>query len=208
MLNLLDRLNLPATVGITIIAALFLMQLIGEFLTFKGRVVPEFLKICTHFKNKKKEHEKQLQFINDTKALLDNINAHYSSDNIEKRNDWMKWVNSQAKTYDSSILAIQTQLNEVTKALKDNTRMAEEVFIQNCRDRIINFATKVENADTLVSREEFNRIFKVYNEYEEFLEEHDRTNGEIDVNMQVIRESYEDHVHKHTFLEDMRGYIK
>ena len=31
------------------------------------------------------------------------------------------------------------------------------------------------------------------------------TNGEIDINYQIIKESYEEHLRNHTFIEDVRG---
>lgn len=56
MLGYLEYLNLPAKVGIVIIAMLFVMQIIGELLEFKGKVVvPEFMKIRKFFKRKKEE---------------------------------------------------------------------------------------------------------------------------------------------------------
>ena len=97
---------------------------------------------------------------------------------------------------------------DVVKALNDNTGITEEMFIQNSRDRIIDFATKVENKNTMVSREEFNRIFKVYDKYEKFLKERGLTNGEVDINYQIIEESYGEHLRNHTFIEDVRGYTK
>lgn len=84
--------------------------------------------------------------------------------------------------------------------------MTEEVFVQSSRDRIIDFATKVGDDNAVVSREEFNRIFKVYDKYEKFLEERGLTNGEIDVNFQVVRDGYEVRTKNHSFLEDIRGY--
>lgn len=86
--------------------------------------------------------------------------------------------------------------------------MLEEIFVQSSRDRIIDFATKVENKNTMVSREEFNRIFKVYDKYEKFLKERELTNGEVDINYQIIKESYEEHLRNHTFIENVRGYTK
>ena len=65
-----------------------------------------------------------------------------------------------------------------------------------------------ERYNVIVSREEFNRIFKVYDKYEKFLEERGLTNGEIDIAIHMIRESYEHHMKEHTFLEDVRGFSK
>ena len=118
----------------------------------------------------------------------------------------MQWVNDRTKIYDDSIIAINKSLSEVTQALKDNTLLTEEMFVQNSRDRIIDFATKVTDESVMVSREEFNRIFKVYDKYEKYIEEHGLTNGEVDVSIQIIRESYETRMKNHTFIEDVRGY--
>ena len=118
----------------------------------------------------------------------------------------MEWVNERAKVYDESIVEISKNLSDVTQALKDNTKLTEEMFIQSSRDRIIDFATKVANENAPVSREEFNRIFKVYDKYEKYLEDHKMTNGEIDIAYRIIKDSYEKHMRSHSFIEDVRGY--
>ena len=57
-----------------------------------------------------------------------------------------------------------------------------------------------------VTREQFNRIFKMYEEYETIIESNGLTNGEVDVAFRIITESYENHMRNHTFIEDVRGY--
>ena len=76
------------------------------------------------------------------------------------------------------------------------------MFIQSSRDRIIDFATKTSNENVPVSREEFNRIFKVYTKYEKYLDKYDMTNGEVDIAYQIIKEPYEQHLRNHSFIED------
>lgn len=197
---------MPTKVAIVIIGVFFVLQIIGELLEFKGKVVPEFIKVRKYFARKKKEKAEAAQTLKEVKVLLGDVNSHYSEDNIAKRNSWMQWVNSRAEVYDSSIDKLRDTLADVTQALKDNTKMTEEVFVQSSRDRIIDFATKVGDDNAVVSREEFNRIFKVYDKYEKFLEERGLTNGEIDVNFQVVRDGYEVRTKNHSFLEDIRGY--
>lgn len=191
----------------SIIVALFLViQIIGEILEFKGKIVPEFVKIRKLFLRKHREKKESEQTLKDVKNLLKSVNNHYSSDNIAKRDGWIKWVNDRAAVYDYSIEHIGEKLESVAQALKDNTKMTEEMFVQSSRDRIIDFATKVINDDIMVSREEFNRIFKVYDKYEKFLKERELTNGEVDIAYQIINESYKKHMKNHTFIEDVRGY--
>lgn len=206
MINYLEYLDVPVKIGLIIIGCFLVMQIIGEFLEFKGKVVPEFLKIRKFFSRRKAEKKETAETLKEVKKLLGEVNAHYSSDNITKRNNWMTWINDRAAVYDKSIIEISKNLSDVTQALKDNTELTEEMFVQSSRDRIIDFATKVADEKIPVSREEFNRIFKVYTNYEKFLEEHNMTNGEIDIAYRIIKESYEQHMRNHTFIEDVRGY--
>lgn len=206
MVSLVEYLKIPATVAGIIIAIVFVMQIVGEVCEFKGKIVPWFMKIRKYFAKKRQDKLEMAQMLKDVRVLLNDVNAHYSADNIEKRDSWMKWVNDRAEIYDDSIEKLRQTISDVTMALKDNTKMTEEMFIQSSRDRIIDFATKVGDESVMVSREEFNRIFKVHNKYEKFLEERELTNGEIDINFQIIKESYENHLRNHTFIEDKRGY--
>lgn len=208
MLNYIEYLKLPTQIAIALVGLILILNVIGELLEFKGKVVPEFMKIRKHFRNKKNEKKETAETLKEVKKLLGEVNVHYSKDNITKRDDWMTWVNDRAQVYDDSIVAINAKLSEVADALKDNSKITEEMFIQTSRDRIIDFATKVTNDKVIVSREEFNRIFKVYDRYEKFLEERGLTNGEIDIAIHIIREAYEQHMKEHTFLEDVRGFNK
>lgn len=206
MINYIEYLGIPLKIAIVLVAIFFAMQAIGEFLEFKGKVVPEFFKIRKWFTRRKREKAEATQTLKDVQVLLNDVNSHYSADNIAKRDGWMKWVNDRAEVYDESIKQLREALTEVMQALKDNTKLTEEMFIQSSRDRIIDFATKTSNENVMVSREEFNRIFKVYAKYEKYLEEHKMTNGEVDINYQIIKESYEQRLRDHAFTEDIRGY--
>ena len=185
MLNYIEYLNIPVKIALVLVVIFFSMQIIGEFLEFKGKVVPEFFKIRKWFTRRKREKAEAAQTLKDVQVLLNDVNSHYSADNIAKRDGWMQWVNNRAEVYDESIRQLREALTEVMQALKDNTKLTEEMFIQSSRDRIIDFATKTSNENVMVSREEFNRIFKVYAKYEKYLEEHKMTNGEVDINYQI-----------------------
>lgn len=208
MINYIEFLKLPTQIAVALVGVLLVLNVIGELLEFKGKIVPEFMKIRKYFARKRNEKKETAQTLKEVRQLLSEVNGHYSADNITKRDAWMQWVNDRAKVYDDSIVEINSKLSGVTDALKDNSKLTEEMFIQSSRDRIIDFATKVTDDNVIVSREEFNRIFKVYDKYEKFLEERDLTNGEIDIAIHMIRESYEHHMKEHTFLEDVRGFSK
>lgn len=199
MVSFVEYLNIPVKIALIIIGIFFVIQIIGELLEFKGKVVPEIVKVRKYFQRKKREKQEAAQTLKDVKVLLADVNAHYSADNIAKRDSWMQWVNDRAVTYDTFIKDMGEKFGDVVKVL-------EEIFVQSSRDRIIDFATKVSDEKSMVSREEFNRIFKVHKKYEDFLDERNLTNGEVDIAYRIITDSYEGHMRNHTFVEDVRGY--
>lgn len=202
MIAYFEYLNMPTKVGIIIIFIFVIMQIVGELLEFKGKVVPEFVKIRKYFTRKKNEKEETNKTLQEVKTLLNDVNKHYSADNITKRNEWMAWVNDRAKVYDESVV----ELVELKDALASNNELTLDLYINVNRNRIIDFASKIANDSVSVSREEFNRIFKIYNDYEAILEKYCKTNGEVDIAIRIIKESYANHMKNHSFIEDIRGY--
>lgn len=198
----MEYLGIPAIVIGAFVVLFLILQVIGEILEFKGKIVPEFLKVRKYFKRKKEERRKKKELLENVQKSLDEINAHYSADNIAKRDEWMAWVNQRAEVYDTSV----SEFAELKETLITNNALTLDLYINFNRNRIIDFASKVINENIAVSREEFNRIFKVYNEYEAILEQHGKTNGEVDVAYRIIEEAYENHMKNHTFIEDIRGY--
>lgn len=202
----IEFLGIPATIAIILVGIFLILQVIGELCELKGKIVPEFMKIRKYFKRKKqekKEREDRLKRIDEKFASFE---THYSAENIAKRDKWMDWVEERAIKYDESIIKLTENLIAITDALTKNTEMTEEMFIQDSRTIILAFAERAGQKDLVVSREEFNRVFKVYNKYEKFLEDHNKTNGEVDIAIKVIQEGYELRLKNHSFLEDLRGY--
>lgn len=202
MLNYIEYLNIPAKIAIILVGVFFAMQIIGELLEFKGKVVPEFLKIRKYMKRKKEEREiiaQMPEMLAEVRTLLNDVNQHYSADNIAKRDSWMNWVNSRAKVYDAGIADLEEKIDK-------NNAITLSLLIDSKRNTIIDFASKVIDENYPVTKEQFNRVLKIYEEYEEIIEENELTNGEVDIAIRIIRESYENHMRNHTFVEDVRGY--
>lgn len=195
---------MPTKVAIALVGIFFILQIIGELLEFKGKVVPEFIKIRKYFRRKKQEKEQTAETLKQVQALLSEVNQHYSADNITKRNAWMEWVNSRAVVYDKSVV----ELTELKEALAANNELTLDLYININRHRIIDFARLVADDNALTSREEFNRIYKINQEYHETLTKYDKENGEVDIAMKLIDEAYDYRMKNHAFIEDVRGYNK
>lgn len=202
MKDYIEYLNLPAKVGIAIIALYALLQIVGELLEVKGRIVPEFMKVRKYFARKKQERETLAEVrttLDAVKKQLTEIDAHYSKDNIAMRDGWMSGVNQ-------ALADINGWRAEFDKKLDQNSATTLDILIENLRSSVISFASYVIDEKNPVTREQFNRIFKIYAKYEDILKEHKMTNGEANVAMRIIKESYETHTRNHSFVEDIRGY--
>lgn len=219
MINYIEYLDTPQEVATALVVFLFVSQLIGEILEFKGKVVPEFLKIRKYFKRKKNErialskmtdlldeHEQLANTIKNVNRLLADIDKHYSKDNIAMRDGWMKEVNEHIADSENRRKKQESLMKELSNKLDKNNDITLSILIENKRNSIIAFASKVIDETYPVTKEQFNRILKIYEEYEEIIEENGLTNGEVDIAIRIIRESYEKHLKHHNFIEDVRGY--
>lgn len=204
MIDYVEYINIPTKVAIAVIALFFIMQLVGEFLEFKGKVVPEFVKNRKIFARRKKERlmmQKMEKTLDQVQLTLDDLNRHYSTDNIHMRDEWIKRVNTKLEQYDISMA-------ELDRKLDKNNSDTLSILIDNKRNAIISFASLVIDENKPVTREQFNRIFKLYQEYEAIIQSNGMKNGEVDIAIRIIREAYENHMRSHTFIEDVRGYVE
>lgn len=199
MLSYIEKINeqigLPAMVVAGLFILFFVMQAIGELLEFKGKVVPEFVKVRKYFARKKQEQENAKEIsetMKSVKALLDDIGKHYSEDNIRMRDGWIKEVNRD--------------LAESKEHWRELNATILSMLIESRRNTIISFASRVIDPACIVTREEFNRVFKIYEEYELMIEQNGLTNGEVNIAIRIIREAYEERLRSHSFVEDIRGY--
>ena len=206
ILKAIEYLGIPMTVAIVIVGVCLVLHVIGFILDIKGKVAPEIINIRGYIRRKNDEKKKHDDLLTRLEEKLASFEKHYSKDNIAKRNEWMQDVDNRAITCGDQMTDMKDALLQVTEALKINTKMTEDMFVENSRDRIIDFAEKVADPDYIVSHEQFRRIFRVYNEYESWLEEHNRTNGEVDMNYAIIQDAYTHRVNNRSFAEDLNKY--
>ena len=195
-----------------IVLLFFLMQLIVELLKAKGVVAAEIVSIRSKNEQRRKEKETIRQMaellptlkevpamLKSTGEFLGNVEKHYSDDNIKMRDDWIKNVNQKLEAHDEMMQGLVSTAYE-------NSENIRSILIESKRSAIIDFASKTIDPNVPVTRAEFNRIFRIHNEYEEIINKHKIKNGEVDMAIGLIRESYEEHMRNHTFLEDVRGF--
>lgn len=202
MLNYIQYLNFPTKIACIFVGVFLFMQVIGELLEFKGKVVPECIKVRKYFARRKSEREllqKIPAMFNRVETLLEDVGSHYSSDNISMRDKWIDSVNCKMDKNDRLI-------RDLTEKIDKNNADTLALLIDSKRNTIIDFAARVVDEDAPVTHEQFHRIFKLHKEYETIISDNGLTNGEVDVAYRIISESYEKHLRNHSFIEDLRGY--
>ncbi len=176
------------------------LNIIGEICEKQNKIVPVFMRIVSHMKQRKKEKQKQKELLVDVKTLLDDVNKHYSDDNITKRDEWMKDVNNCIDAYHHTALEVA----EMKKSLDSNTDLTNRLYLSSMRNKILDFARIAVDENTPLLRESFTRIFRDYEEYEDFLKQHHMKNGEVESSYRIICEEYEKRLRTHNFVEDHR----
>ena len=200
-------LGIPGSIAVVMLIIFAVLQLIGEFIEAFGRVAPTFLKVRKIFTKKSDALKETSETLKEVKQLLKDVNAHYSEDNITKRDEWMKWVNDRAVLYDSKIeelIELRSTLTDIAEALKENTLTTDNLYKESCRTTIINFSHLAANPLNIISEEEFRRVQRVYEDYEKFLEARNEPNGQVENCYSVIQEAYQERLRTNNFLEAMR----
>lgn len=155
----------------------------------------------------------------EVKIFLEEVKGHYGKDNIAQRDKWMlevnstmHWAKERAKVYDASVNELK-ELTDIVKtqtaALDLNNKMTSDLYKQSARGDILDFAHKLVNArkadkPVIFSREEFRKIRKTYDAYEEFLQTYGGTNGEVEDAIEIIRRAERLELPNIEFLEELR----
>lgn len=219
MLAFLEYLGIKGVVAAGIVCLFLVSQIVGELIELKGKIAPGFLKLRKVARCKRQEREAMRKVIallptletmpgtmEAVRNLLTNVDAHYSHDNITMRDGWMKNVNDRLQAAEEAREENRKNIEKLESKLDKNNADTLSLLILVKRNTIIGFADLVVDERKPVTREQFHRIFKLYQEYEDIIKANHMTNGEVDIAIRVIRESYEHHMRNRTFLEDIRGY--
>ena len=212
MNTLLELLGVPGTLAAGILIVYLLLQLIGELCEVKGKVVPEWMKLRKWLKRKRYQEIERTETLKQVQKLLSDVNTHYSEDNIAQRNDWIdkvntniQWTETRAKYYDEAIDKLTLNMNFVVEEVSKLRTRSEEDHAQRIRNKIIEFATKVAREDYRATRDEFNYIFNIHEEYDKYIKDHNIKNDQINDCMEIIREEHKEYIKHNKFLEAKRS---
>lgn len=201
-----DYINIPAKVIVAFVAGLLIMQAIGEVIELTGKAAPGFMKLRKRWKEKKAQEEKDrntiasaVDALNKNNILMEEIQAHYSADNIAKRDEWMKSVNRELEENSN-------RWKELSEKLDRNNADTLILKIESMRSAILSLAQRAFDPTIPITHEEFKRVFRIHEEYQDIIDREHLKNGEVEAAMMVVNEGYRERLKTHNFIEDMRGY--
>ena len=120
----------------------------------------------------------------DRKALHDEM-KQYSQNRIDDRKQSLK-IQEELK---NSIKDIASRQDDRDNKIKDLAEMLLDKQISDYRWEIINVADKISSGKP-VSKECFKHVIATHTKYEEIIEKHGLTNGEVAISMEIINEAY------------------
>ena len=96
---------------------------------------------------------------------------------------------------------IERQLDEMDELLHSLQKDFTDVRLDSMKQHILSSAFECANMDIEVTAEYYNSIFALYARYEEILKENNMTNGQCEVAMRIIKDSFSKRIENSRFAE-------
>ena len=134
-------------------------------------------------KKKNKDHEMLLKAI----ESISNLKIEHENDIKTMTENQMRYREQSLRIQDKFNEAIDKIDNKLDVMWKENI----EKEINDMRWEIINTADKISNGRS-IGKETYRHALRTYDKYEKIIEENNLTNSEVDLSIEIIRESYKD----------------
>jgi hypothetical protein len=133
------------------------------------------------------------------KAKLNGYYAHKRGEEIEEEtieklleriNEHSKRIQEIEKRAESNVQMFLDHERSAIEMIEKLTKMFVDKEIDDYRWEIINFATRISDKKPC-NKDSYKHCIRTYEKYEKLLDEHGLKNGEVDISMELINESYE-----------------
>lgn len=101
----------------------------------------------------------------------------------------IKELNQLQKAHDDSVKQSKIHDNAIRNDLRNLTSIFIDKSINDYRWEIINFSNRIANGESC-SQDGYRHCLSTYERYEKLLEENDMENGEVEISMDIINDSY------------------
>ncbi len=105
---------------------------------------------------------------------------------VRKKEEETNRINDIAKCQ----AAFEGRLESLSKSVTDLTEIVVDDRIDRMRYEILDMASAIAETKRWYSVEQIRHTIKIYDEYENFLRQHNKTNGEIEMSIKIIKDAY------------------
>ena len=109
---------------------------------------------------------------------------------VERLNEHSKRLQEIEEKSQSNVAMFLEHEQSAIEKIEKLTTMFVDKEIDDYRWEIINFATRISDKKEC-NKESYKHCIRTYEKYEKLLEEYNLKNGEVDISMELINESYE-----------------
>lgn len=182
MLKNLEVLHAPDWLILIVIGLVVIVEAVGLISKLWGVIAPKLFKISTSNSRKKEIEKIILSNQEDIKQLKEKHNKDMAAS--EKTDNCLK-----------------EEINKTNEKLDKISNLVLDIRIDNMRKTLLDFASTV-GAGRKCTKEQFDEIFSTYEDYEAILEQHNMTNGRVNISMEIVRDQYKYNLRHGGFLED------
>lgn len=182
MLNYLETLNTPEWIVLIIVFLIVIVEIIKIISTLWGVIAPKIFKISTNA-SRKKEIEK---------IILSN------QEEIQKIKEEQLKDREASKKADKDLKEGLSKTDEKLDKIND---LVLSMRIENMRKTLLSFASEAGGGNKKHTKEQYEEIFSLFQDYEELLKENGMTNGRVNISMEIIKEKYKHHILHNSFLD-------
>lgn len=189
MIEELEYLNAPVlaiSVIVILAIAVGVLELLNKIWDF---IAPKIFKIKTKTSRRKE---------------LDNL-VLSNQEEIKQLREDQKEDRKYSKQADREI---KQEVSDLKSSIDTCAQVITQMRIEQMRKTILDFADIAADDNKYPSKEKYNDIEITYTTYEELLKANKLTNGQAELSMQIIRDSYKKRIRNHTFLEDKMREIE
>lgn len=125
------------------------------------------------------------------KPLKEHTNELWKKDIETKLDDLKTFSEDNKKQSIAHDEELRQQMNKIDMTVSDVSDLIVDMKIDLIRSQILDFETRLLNGQS-ASKEKFDNMFDMYEQYEKILERYKRENGQVELAMELIRSKYKE----------------
>lgn len=118
------------------------------------------------------------------------------------------WIGRKmTKHLDDRFDAVETKVREIGQKLDEHVTESQKDAITSMRALILDFGSAIAEGKRSYTKEQYEFIISICDDYEEFIEQSNITNGVAETTIAIIKESYAEKLKSGSFVAEKETHI-